>query len=283
MQRFAEKTTACLTGLMVILVAAAVSLCLATEGQTREVWRYLEKGVEYGVFPVYTPAEGRVVFHVVRLDPGQVRLKLILASERDKKSRTAGGWCRDFNLVAAINAGMYQGDYLTNVGYLRNGSYVQNKYWHRKHKSALAFGPRKIGLPAAIIMDLDERSVISRLNDFDAVVQNLRLMRCDGVGVWTRSEKKWSEAAAGMDRAGRILFLFCREPMTMKRFNETVRSLDLNAVCLMHLEGGPLASLSIRTERFSLDLAGSYENMVPVNGGQGEQWPIPNVIGVQVK
>ncbi len=273
-----------LTGIFLILVGSLVSLCLAAEGQALEAWRYLGKGIEYGVFPVYSAMEQETTtLHVVRLDPEQVRLKLILASEQDKKSRTAGGWCKDFNLVAAINAGMYQGDYLTNVGYLRNGSYVQNKYWHRRHKSALAFGPRKIGLPAAVMVDLDEPSIRRRLNDFDAVVQNLRLTKCDGVSVWDRSEKKWSEAAVGMDRAGRILFLFCRAPMTMKRFNETVRSLDLNAVCLMHLEGGLLASLSIRTERLSLDLAGSYENVIQVTGGAGEQWPIPNVIGVQAK
>lgn len=77
---------------------------------------------------------------------------------------------------------------------------------------ALAFNPRKTGLPPAIIVDLDQPEAMERLEGYHAVVQNLRLIKGNGINVWAKSDKKWSEAALGMDRAGRVFFIFCQRP-----------------------------------------------------------------------
>jgi hypothetical protein len=176
---------------------------------------------------------------------------------------------------------MYQGDHLTNVGYLRNGGHVQNSRWNRTYKSALAFGPRKEGLPAAVLLDLDEPASASKLEGYHTVIQNLRLMKGSGINVWGKTDRKWSEAAVGIDQEGRILFLFCRSPYTMWHFNERVKALSLDIIRLMHAEGGPEASLSIHSNGIDLDLAGSYETGFWPNDINREQWPVPNVIGVQ--
>jgi uncharacterized protein YigE (DUF2233 family) len=252
--------------------------------QAREQWKFLAKGIEYGVFHVNPPpevVEGKI--HIVRLDPAQAKLKLLLASEHDKKSRSTAKWCKDFNLVAAINAGMFQEDYLTNVGYLRNGLYIQNKRWSGKYKSFLAFDPKKTGLPAAIIVDLEEPDAMKKLGDYNAVVQNLRLIKGNGINVWEKSEKRWSEAAVGMDNQGRILFLFCALPYPMWEFNEAVKSLGFGVTRLMHMEGGPTASLSIRSREANVDLAGSYETTVEADDTSSELAPLPNVLGVQTR
>ena len=256
----------------------------ASAAQAREQWKLLAKGIEYGVFYVNPPPEiGNGKIHIVRLDPAQAKLKLLLASEHDKKSRSTARWCKDFNLVAAINAGMFQEDYLTNVGYLRNGLYIQNKRWSSKYKSVLAFDPKKTGLPTAIIVDLEEPDAMKKLGDYNAVVQNLRLIKGNGINVWEKSEKKWSEAAVGMDNQGRILFLFCALPYPMWEFNEAVKSLGLGVTRLMHMEGGPTASLSIRSREVNVDLAGSYETTVEADDTSSELSPLPNVIGVQTR
>ena len=256
----------------------------ASAAQAREQWKFLAKGIEYGVFHVNPPPEvGDGKIHIVRLDPTQAKLKLLLASEHDKKSRSTARWCKDFNLVAAINAGMFQEDYLTNVGYLRNGSYIQNKRWSSKYKSVLAFDPKKTGLPAAIIFDLEEPDAMKKLGDYNAVVQNLRLIKGNGINVWEKSEKRWSEAAVGMDNQGRILFLFCALPYPMWEFNEAVKSLGLGMTRLMHMEGGPTASLSIRSRDVNVDLAGSYETTIDPDDMSSELSPIPNAIGVQIR
>jgi len=241
-------------------------------------------GIEYCLLNVNSIPEiagGRI--HALRIDPSKAKLKLLLASEHGKNPRTAAGWCKDFGLVAAINAGMYGKDLLTNVGYLRRGTNVQNKRWNKSYKSVLAFDPQKPDRSPAIMVDLDEPDAIRKVEDYDVVIQNLRLIKGNGVNVWGRSDRKWSEAAVGMDISGNILFLFCRAPYSMKEFNEVIKSSGLGIVRLMHMEGGPVASISIRSKNVSLDLAGSYETEINPNGENKIQWPIPNVIGVQIK
>ncbi len=158
-----------------IVVGLFVSFPPAATSQSREQWKILAKGIEYGVFSVrQLPDVGYGKIHIVRIDPAQAKLKLALASEQNKQNRSTAQWCKDFHLVAAINAGMFYKDYLTNVGYLRNRSHIQNKRWNNKYKSALAFGPRKAGIPKAIMVDLDTPDSMKRLEDYDAVVQNLR-------------------------------------------------------------------------------------------------------------
>jgi hypothetical protein len=272
------------TGVFLFLLAAGVSFHLAAAGHAHAQWKSIARGVEYARFNVNPSAgTGNGEIHVVRIDPAKARLKLLLASEHDRKNRTTAEWCGEFHLIAAINAGMFLKDYLTNVGYLRNGSHVQNRRWNRKYKSVLAFDPQKTELPPAVMIDLDEPSAMQKAAGYRAVVQNLRLMKDGGVNVWEASEKKWSEAAVGMDGKGRVLFLFCRFPFPMKEFNERIKALALDVTRLMHMEGGPVASLSIRTKDVYLDLSGSYETFLQENDLNLQQWPIPNVIGVQAR
>jgi uncharacterized protein YigE (DUF2233 family) len=273
-----------LTHIILVFLGSFALLYSAPAAQAREQWKFLAKGIEYRAIPITLFPEiinGKI--HIVRIDPAQAKLKLLLASEHDKKSRTTAGWCKDFNLVAAINAGMFHKDFLTNVGYLRNGLHIQNKRWNSKYKSILAFDPKKNGLPAAIIIDLEDPDAMKKLGDYNAVIQNLRLIKGDGINVWEKSNKKWSEAAVGMDNQGRILFLFCGLPYSMWEFNETVKSLGLGVTRLMHMEGGSSASLSIRSRDVNVDLAGTYEMMIAPNDTNSELLSIPNVIGVQTR
>jgi len=252
--------------------------------QPEDKCRIVGKGVEYCLLEIKPEGDrsgGRI--HVLRIDPNLAKLKLLLASEHDNISRTAAAWCRDFGLLAAINAGMYGKDLLTNVGYLQNGTYIQNKRWSRNYKSVLAFDSRKTDIPQAVMIDLDEPEAVKKVQDYNVVIQNLRLIKGDGVNVWGKSEKKWSEAAVGMDKSGRILFMFCRSPYAMAEFNEIVKSSGLAVMRLMHMEGGPVASMSVRSRNLSLDISGSYESDMKQDDMNEMQWPIPNVIGVQIK
>ncbi len=244
----------------------------------------LAAGMEYRIYGISAPMSPAVKIHVLRIDPSRFKLRLLTASQTDAKLRTASAWCDDFHLLAAINAGMFLKDYSTNVGYLRVGSHIQNGRWNRKYASVLALEPLVPGMPAALMVDLDEPESKKKLTSYGSVVQNLRLLKGDGQNVWERSEKKWSEAAVATDREGKILFLFCQTPLTMWDFNRIITSMGLHIVRGMHLEGGPLASLSIRSGQTSLDLAGVYEfGGDATENISGRQMPIPNVIGVAEK
>jgi len=266
----------------ILALAACLSFHPAGADHAHARWQSIARGVEYGRFHI-SQGDGNGVLHVLRIDPAQARLKLMLASQHDRKNRTTAGWCDEFRLIAAINAGMYLPDYLTNVGYMRNGSHLQNPRWNRKYKSVLAFDPLKAELPPAVMIDLEEPDAKQKTVDYRSVVQNLRLMKNSGINVWEKSDKKWSEAAVGMDKMGRVLFIFCRTPFTMKEFNSKISSIGLDVTRMMHMEGGPVAGMSIRTKEVFLDLSGSFESLIREDDLNIQQWPIPNVIGVEAR
>ncbi len=248
-----------------------IALVLAAPLQLKE----LAPGVEYGTTQwVEAPAISDGVLHVVRIDPKKVDLRVGLASREGVKNRTAGEWADGLGLMVAINAGMFSTDYLSNVGYLRSGTHLNNASWN-KYQSALAFGPG-----TASMADLDSPDAKKRLVPMATVIQNLRLIKAGGINVWKPAAREWSEAAVAADDQGRILFLFCRSPLSMKEFGDKLLALPLHITRAMHVEGGPEASLSIRAGVLKVDLSGSYETGFNENDGNAQQWPLPNVIGV---
>jgi hypothetical protein len=195
-------------------------------------------------------------------------------------ARSAGAWAERKGFAAVINAGMYQMDYLANVGFLRHGSHVNNPRWNA-YQSVLAIGPVDKQLPAAVILDRDAAGFKEQSARYRTLVQNLRLIKAPGVNVWQPNSRRWSEAAIAMDKEGRILFLFTRTPYEMADFNRRLLALPLGIVRAMHVEGGPEASLSVRAPGMKVDLAGSFETAFVESDGNSRQWALPNVVGVR--
>jgi hypothetical protein len=257
---------------------AALSASPAPAAAPYIAWHGLQDGVEYAAI-----GDAGERLHVVRIDPSRAPLIAVMAKAGDKQPRTAARWCRERGLLAAINLGMYQTDHLSNVGHAHAPGHVNNRHWSSSYKSVLAFAPLKKDLPGAVLLDLDVISNKERLADYGAAVQNLRLIRAPGRNVWTRQERRWSEAAVAMDTQGRMLFLFSRYPYSMVEFNSKVLALPLDITTAMHVEGGPEASLSVHGGGIDLDLNGSYETTFNENDEEQQQWPIPNVLGVARK
>jgi hypothetical protein len=243
-------------------------------------WKALQRGVEYARIAGGADA---APIHVVRIDPTQASLVAVMASAGDRQPRTAADWCRTRKLAVAINLGMYRDDKLTNVGHAHAPGHVNNAHWSEKYKSALAFGPKDKAKAAATMVDLDTPGAEASLAAYGTVIQNLRLIRAPGRGVWGKQDRRWSEAAVAADKAGRILFIFSRRPYAMQELNDTLLALPLGITSAMHVEGGPEASLSIHAGGVDLDLNGSYETGFNENDGEQAQWPIPNLIAVPRK
>lgn len=252
-------------------------------------WRTVQAGVDHAVLggkDLGLGPDERI--HAVRIDPERAPLVAAMASAIDRRPRTAAEWCRERGLAVAINLGMYREDFLTNVGHARISRHTNNRRWSKSYKSALLFEPRKQGIPAALMVDLDAPDAQARVAEYGAAVQNLRLIRAPGVSVWTPQERRWSEAAVAMDRRGRILFLFTQRPYDMAELNAKLLALPLELTHAMHVEGGPKASLSIHTGGVDVDLSGSFETSADAGkvedqvDGDGEQtqWPMPNALGV---
>jgi hypothetical protein len=272
--------------LVLALVAPVASERLAgpaTEhGPRAPVWRSLGRGAEYAAIALSPrPALGDGLLHVVRVDPSQATLRVRMAA-LDGRPRTAREWCDNPRIVAVINAGMYDRDLSTHIGFLRVGDRIGSARWVSTYRSILLLGARHPDLPAATIRDVPPDGRAADFADYGTVVQNLRLIRDPAVNAWTQNDRRWSEAAIVLDRSGRILFLFCRSPLTMHDFNALVTALPLGVMRAMHVEGGPEASLSVRGPGIDADLSGSYETGFNPSDDSKRQWPLPNVVTVEV-
>ncbi len=248
-------------------------------------WTELAPGLDHGEFTTSTPAPvGDSRITILRIDPALWELELVGASQSgDATLRTAPQWCRERDLVAAINAGMFATDYATHVGYLRSRDHVNNGNVNR-YQSVAAFHPRAgVGQPPFRIFDLDDPAVAMDdiLASYASAVQNLRLVKRPGENRWSRQDKRWSEAALGEDAQGRILFIFARSPFTMHELIEELLALDIGLVAAQHLEGGPEAQLHFQVGDHESTQVGSYETGFRLDDGNMEPWPVPNVLGIR--
>lgn len=270
---------------LILIVALPAALAQqsnagTTPSQSVIIWRPIASGVEYADQKIIeSPIVSDGILHIVRIDTSKAKLRSLMSSALDKQRRTARMWCSEFGMVAVINAGMYDIDYLTHVGYMRSEDHVNNAKWAKGYNSILVFDPLRPGLPSVQILDgVKNNSEI--LRNFGTVIQNLRLIKGRGQNVWKEKSKKWSEAAIAIDKQGRVLFLFMRSPLPLYEFNEKLLAMPLAITHAMHLEGGPEASLSICTNELQMHLSGSYETGFVESDSNLGQWGLPNIIGV---
>jgi len=248
--------------------------------QTEIQWTTIAAGVEYATQKIIdNPSAGDGILHIIRIDLAKAKLRSLMVSALDKQPRTAKQWCEEFSLVVVINAGMYDVDHLTHVGYMTSEHHVNNQRWTKHYNSILVFDPLQADLPQAQVLD-HASDISDSIHKYGTVIQNLRLIKGNGVNTWKEHPKKWSEAALAMDSQGMVLFLFLQSPLSMYEFNQKILNLPLHISRAMHLEGGPESSLSICSAVKNLHLAGLV-GVGPINdGGNYGQWPLPNVIGV---
>ena len=89
--------------------------------------------------------------------------------------------------------------------------------------------------------------------------------------------------ALGEDKNGNILLIFCRSPYSMHDLNQMLINLPIDIECAQHLEGGPEASLYIKTNNIELAFNGSYESLFIESNNNTSFWKIPNIIGFTKK
>jgi len=266
--------------LLACIVAGAASSCAGPPVG----WHELESGLAVLTIPPRDGAPQDDGITILRIDPEHWDLVLIgIGQTGETTGRTAKEWARKHGLVAAINAGMFDIDGTTHIGYLQSGSHIQGRRVGH-YESAAAFGPRSgKSLPRFRMFDLDEPGVTldAILEDYDSVVQNLRLIKRPGENRWGPQDRRWSEAALGEDRAGRVLFLFSRSPFAMHEWNAALLTAGIDLVAAQHLEGGPKAQLYVNASGVEIDRFGDFETALPGSEGNPAAWRVPNVLGVR--
>lgn len=249
------------------------------EGQ----WETLECGIEFGCFQVDNPSPaGDQVVRILRIDPNLWDIRLFCASQIPGcRNLTARQWCESQGLRAAINAGMFDTNYCTHIGFLSADDHVNNSSVN-SYQSVAVFSPRREDLAPFRIFDLDTDITIGTIcQDYRYVVQNLRLIKRWAENRWSPQGRIWSEAALGEDDKGRVLFIFCRSPYSMHELNGILMSLHIGLVCAQHLEGGPEAQMYFNLGKRENEFVGSYETRFKEDDLNRDAWAVPNVIGIR--
>jgi uncharacterized protein YigE (DUF2233 family) len=263
---------------LALAVWAAVSM--ATPQEAPE-WKTLEPGLELAEFPATADSQDRSLT-VLRVDPAFFRFRALSVSAGNGAPLTARDWALRHGLVAAVNASMYLPDYRTSTGYLRDGRMVNNSRFNKSFGAFFTANPKRPGDPEARLLDRAEGDWRSVVENYDTVVQNYRLIGKGRVNAWGKGKSAHSQVALGMDGTGRVLLLHCRAALTIHGFGGLLLKLPLDLTGAMYLEGGPQASLYIRSRDFEAVRAGEYHSGI-LDGADSGLWPLPNVLGVARK
>ncbi len=264
-------------------IIALIFLVVINNNASAE-WTALDKGLELGKFKAKQQSKiADSTFTILRINPKYWQLELAGSSwDAKNKNQTVKEWSHSLGYKAAINAGMFATDYKTHIGYMAKANAFNNKHINR-YQSVAAFHPKKAGLPKFKIYDLDhEGTDVNTIKaNYSSIVQNLRLIKNNGENRWSQQNKKWSEAALGIDANGNALFIFSRTPFSMHDFNKKLLALNIDLVAAQHLEGGPEAQLYYQDKHSEIELYGSFETGFVEDDNNNYSWPIPNVIGIK--
>lgn len=242
-------------------------------------WHVLEPGLEFGIFQTPDSSE-RATIHVLRIDPNYFEFRLLNASATSPQQlRTAREWCREYELVAAINASMYQEDYLSSVSLMRTSGHINNPRLS-KDKTILAFDRRTSNVPLLKIIDRQCENFDDWKPYYTTFVQSIRMISCKGQNVWRPNSQKWSIAAIAIDTEGRGLFIHVRVPYSTHEVINILLDLPLRISRAMYAEGGREAQLYIRSGNQEYEFVGSYGPGFGEHTDNQHAARLPNVIAI---
>ncbi|MBF0520719.1 MAG: phosphodiester glycosidase family protein [Nitrospirae bacterium] len=244
-------------------------------------WIRLDTGLEFAEFEALADTTGdSVKISVLRVNPTNYELKLFTIADLGGMSMSAKEWAKKYKLLAVTNAGMYQEDGKTNVGFMKSKGRILNSRISKAYKTMLTLEPKDKNDREFQIIDMECEKDDKKIDKYMTVIQNIRMISCNQENVWTPQTNVWSIAALGMDKSGNILFLMSVTPMTVHDFIKILLQLPLKIHVAMYLEGGKQASLYINTGGREIERAGKTGVNISSKNTGDLFWPIPNVLGL---
>ena len=247
-------------------------------------WWQIDQGLSYGWIKDTRENVSDFKFpgiSVLKINPQYYDFELWSAKEKKETRKTAKEWAQAKNLVAVINAGMFQIDGHTNTGFMKNYDFVNNPRLN-KYNAIVAFNRKDETVPEFQIIDLKCQNWDELKEKYHSFSQGIRMIDCNQNNGWSSQNKKWSIATVGVDKEGNALFMHARYPYSVHDFIDMVLKSSLNIDKAMYLEGGPEASFYLRG-MLEIEQFGSYETGFNENDDNDHFWQLPNIIGIKKK
>ncbi len=242
-------------------------------------WQQLEPGLEFGELVAPQRSEtGDSIVRVLRIDPAYFEFKLLNASALpSSQAFTPKEWSQRHHLIAAINASMYQEDYLTSVSLMQTRGHVNNPRLTRD-KSILAFDRQTADVPFVKMIDRQCENFEDWKHKYRTFVQSIRMISCKGHNVWRQQPHQWSTAVIATDDSGRVLFIHVRSRYSTHDLINILQYLPLNISRAMYAEGGSEAQLYVNSQGYEKLFVGGHgsSGFNPYSNGR----VVPNVIGI---
>ena len=198
-------------------------------------------------------SHGNSIITILKINPNKFKLKIYSTN----KFPTAEEWAKENDLLAVINAGMYQYSGM-NLGYMKQGDSIYNPKFNNDN-TVFCFNPKEKSLPKAQIVDREFQDWRTLVNQYESCTQSIRMVDLNGNNIWSKQDKKWSMVVVAMDKDGNVLFIHSRSPYEVRQFIDILLESPLNIKNMMYLEGGPEASMYINHNGYIARKIGSYE------------------------
>jgi hypothetical protein len=220
---------------------------------------------------------------IVRIDPSIYEFNFLTATEYGEEPRTADCWAEEFNQEVVINAGMYSlKKNHPNKGYLKNFKHVNNPTVSRYYNAMMVSYPKDTLRPSFQLVDLTCCPLDSIKNSYNSFCQGMRMIDCNGNGMAfaKRPNQSCSMILLSTDVHGMIYIVFTRSPYTHQTMIKFLQGFPFDLRQTIYLEGGPEASLFIKTKNFTISKYGCYVSKTWVRDDNDHFRDLPNVIGI---
>ncbi len=251
------------------------------------IWKEIERGLYFAEFDApLKSVVGDSKLSILKIDPNYYSFELMAATEYDSLRRTVEQWSLDFNLVAVVNAGMFNlSDHYTGSGYFCNYAHVNNGRIRENFRAMALFNPKSKKFPAVNIVDMETENWEFLRENYNSAFQDIRMIDCNQKQVLWKPRRPISSSMCvlGTDKKGNVLFVFTRSPYTANTMSKFLLSLPLNIFSVMYLDGGPESSLYVNAGDTIIEKVGSWVSPGYANDDNNYFWELPNVIGVKRK
>jgi len=250
-------------------------------------WKTLDAGLEFAELNgPHTSKFSDSKVSVLKINPKYFDFKLVLAKEFDSTQKTIKQWCDTMKLTAGINAGMYSlKDHKSATGFMQNYNHFNNPAFKGGFNAMAVFNPKSDSLPAFQIIDMVEQDWQSISKHYNSCFTSIRMIDNERNGIYWKKKPilKCSMTVLALDKAGNVLFLFCRSPYNANEIINFMLKPELNIQTAMYLEGGPEASLYVKTQDSEIMKFGSYVSYSCPNDDNIKIRTLPNVLGIRKK